>query len=301
MVSPFFSIVIPTCNRPALVKRCLYQVFAQELPKGVGFEVVIGDDSHGDPSEKSINRYFPEAIWVRGPGRGPAANRNHAARKAQGEWLVFIDDDTEPHPGFLNGYLEYAKTGKYQALEGKLVCPDKCNSPFYRMPENLSGGLFTSGNLAFHRETFFQIGAFDEDLVLMEDLEIAHRIRTRGIPHAFCPHAAVDHRAQRIGWKHMVWWATHHRWGILYDFKTGKRDPGSPLLPSIPITWVRHLLLLLRTTWHLFSQHDPFTWKNRWFWQAWGWLCLPVTLCALCRAEIDFRKLLLGETCPPPN
>jgi hypothetical protein len=51
----------------------------------------------------------------------------------------------------------------------------------------------------------------------------------------------------------------------------------------------------LRTTWHLFSQHDPQTWKNRWFWQLWGWISLPLTLPSLWIAELQFRKLMQEE------
>lgn len=292
MAAPFFSIVIPTYNRPNLVCRCIDHLSDHVQVGDIAFEIIVGDDSSNEKTKHCIQKNYPDVRWIKGPQKGPAANRNHAARQAQGEWLIFIDDDTEPHPGFLQGYYNSAKSGGYLALEGKLVCPDKRNSPFYRMPENLNGGLFTSGNLAFHKETFFKIGAFDEDLVLMEDMEIAERIRKHGIAHTFCHEAVVDHRAQRIGWKHMVWWAKHHRWSILFDFKTGKRNPAAPLVPSMVQTCSKHIVLLLRTTWHLISQHDPATWKNRWFWQAWGWTCLPYTLFHLCSSEISFRKLM---------
>jgi GT2 family glycosyltransferase len=274
---------------------------SQKIPGEIAFEVIVTDDSEDQGAKICINKKYPSVKWLEGPRKGPAANRNQAARIASGDWLVFIDDDTEPHPGFLAAYHQNAITGQYRVLEGKLVCPDKRNSPFYRMPENLVGGLFMSGNLAFERETFFHLGAFDEDLVIMEDLEMANRIRRHGIPHYFCPEAVVDHRAQRIGWKHMLWWSTHHKWSILYDFKTGNRNlPSSPSLSVVP-TCARHLVLLLRTTWHLFSQHDPATWKNRWFWQAWGWICLPVSLSALSLAEFQFHRLLKSKQSLNPS
>ena len=292
MAGPFFSVVIPTCNRPKILDRCLARLKEQTLPQDIRFEILVGDDSQDDETRKFLEVHHPETRWIRGTRKGPAANRNHAAKQAQGKWIIFIDDDTEPHPGFLHAYHEMASNGQFKALEGRIVCPNKQNSPFHRMPENLEGGLFTSGNLAFERSAFFELGAFDEDLVLMEDLELAHRVRRYDVKHAFCADAAVNHRAHQFGWGHLVWWALHHRWGILYDYKIGEKKLSMPVLVAILQTTTKHLVLLLRTTWHLFSQHDPQTWKNRWFWQVWGWLSLPLTLPSLWISEFKFRNLL---------
>ena len=290
----FFSIVIPTYQRPDLISRCLSKLNHQDISNEVKYEIIVGDDSGDEETRLLIEEKFSTVRWVRSPGRGPAANRNFGASHAKGEWVVFIDDDTEPHPEFLKGYFEMASTGQYKVLEGKIICPDKRNSPFYRMPENLIGNIFASGNIAFQRSTFNKLGGFDEELEVMEDMEMAYRIRTRAIPYAFCPKAVVNHRAQKIGWTHMVWWARHHRWSILFDYKTYKRAPSGFLVQSMAQSCMRHVLLLIRTTWHLFSQHDPKTWKNRWFWQTWGWISLPYTLIILCASEVHFRKLI-GE------
>ena len=288
---PFFSVIIPTCNRPQTLSQCLRKLETQTPQAKFHFETLVGDDSPDTRTRDLLAQHHPRVIWVKGPRKGPAANRNQAARKAKGTWLIFIDDDTEPEPTFLESYHAMAQTGTHKVLEGRLACPDKRNSPFYRMPENLQGGLFTSGNIAFEKETFEQLGGFDEDLVVMEDLEIGHRIRTRGIPHTFCAGASAHHRAQKFGLGHLLWWSFHHRWGILYDYKTQAKPLSMPLPAAILHTLAKHILLLMRTTWHLFSQHDPNTWKNRWFWQIWGWVSLPLTLPCLISSEPKFRRM----------
>ena len=53
-----------------------------------------------------VNEEFPMVRWNEGPRRGPAANRNFGARVADGEWLIFLDDDCNPRPGFLAAYLK---------------------------------------------------------------------------------------------------------------------------------------------------------------------------------------------------
>lgn len=286
----FFSIIIPTYQRPDLVSSCIEKILEQESINKVSYEIIVGDDSQNEETKRCLEENFPSVRWVRSPGKGPAANRNYAARQAIGEWLIFIDDDTEPCPEFLNGYYEMAKTGDFHVLEGKIICLDKRNSPFYRMPENLTGNIFASGNIAFLKSAFVNLGGFDEDLVVMEDLELGDRMRKNSIPHTFCEMAAVNHPAQKIGLRYLLWWAIHHRWMILYDYKRGVKTNTTSLLLSILKTTSNHMLLMLRTTWHLVSQHDPLTWKNRWFWQAWGWICLPITLPALWITEIQFRN-----------
>ena len=197
---PFFSVIIPTCNRPQTLAQCLRKLETQTPQAKFHFETLVGDDSPDTRTRDLLAQHHPRVIWVKGPRKGPAANRNQAARKAKGTWLIFIDDDTEPEPTFLESYHAMAQTGTHKVLEGRLACPDKRNSPFYRMPENLQGGLFTSGNIAFEKETFEQLGGFDEDLVVMEDLEIGHCIRTRGIPTR-----SVQGRAHTTGPRNSDW------------------------------------------------------------------------------------------------
>ena len=186
------------------------------------FETLVGDDSPDTRTRDLLAQHHPRVIWVKGPRKGPAANRNQAARKAKGTWLIFIDDDTEPEPAFLESYHAMAQTGTHKVLEGRLACPDKRNSPFYRMPENLQGGLFTSGNIAFEKEIFERLGGFDEDLVVMEDLEIGHRIRTQNIPHNFVQVQASA--TERKGWTLATFYGgPFHRWSILFDYKVGAK------------------------------------------------------------------------------
>ena len=297
---PFFSIVIPTFNRTDLIERCLVRLLEQEIPNEIQFEILVGDDSSGVETKQCIAEKYPSVKWIEGPRKGPAANRNNAARHAKGVWLIFIDDDTEARPSFIKEYFQMAQTSEYLVLEGRIICPDKRNSPFYRMPENLNGNIFASGNIAFQRSTFNKLGGFDEELEVMEDLEIGHRIRTQKIPNNFCAGASVYHRAQRLDLGHLVWWAFHHRWSILFDYKVGAKSLNSTLPNAILHSIAKHILLLARTTWHLLTQHDPRTWKNRWFWQIWGWLSLPMTIPCLCLSEVRFRKLIINNSLSNP-
>ncbi len=99
------SVIIPSCNRNELLGKCL-----NALKPGVqtigsdSYEIIVTDDSKGDIAAAFIQKNYAWAKWVKGPGKGPAANRNNGAKNAKGEWLVFIDDDCLPDNSLITAY-----------------------------------------------------------------------------------------------------------------------------------------------------------------------------------------------------
>jgi len=101
------SIVIPTCNRPELLRLCLDSLLPQVQQSGNAVEVIVTDDSREGETLEMLEAEFAgtSVRRVLGPRRGPAANRNHGAAEATGEWVLFLDDDCIPSDGFLRAYL----------------------------------------------------------------------------------------------------------------------------------------------------------------------------------------------------
>ena len=116
-----WSVVIPTCNRPEQLARCLAL-----LPRKVG--VIVTDDSSDARTRAMLTRDFAHVRLTQGPRRGPAANRAHGATLAGGEWLAFLDDDVVPSPGWLAAIVA-AATNATDVIEGKTVCPDQTGHP----------------------------------------------------------------------------------------------------------------------------------------------------------------------------
>ena len=290
MTIPALSIIIPTRLRPNTLDRCLSELGTQNVKlTNFPIEIIVSEDSEENESEEVVAR-DPHARWTKGPCKGPAANRNHAATKATGKWLLFLDDDVHPQPGFLKAYAADIGSDSSDALEGRMICSNERNSPFYRMAENQTGGNLFTANLAVRRITFDELGGFDEELVIMEDLEFAHRLRTAGKRLAFLEKATVDHPAQRFGLSYVWRWVFHFRWGLLLGYKTGKTNPRRGLFVSLTAVTRDHLALMARKTVHLLTQPNSKSWVNAWFWQAWGWLTLPLTLPHLWYWEMRYRR-----------
>ena len=118
----FFSIIIPTYNRPDQLRRCLESLACLDYPRDQ-FEVIVVDD--GSP-------IIPEAILVRFRDRinvklfaqtrtGPAGARKTGAKNAKGDFLAFIDDDCAPATHWLRNLFALFLHAPDLAVGGRTI------------------------------------------------------------------------------------------------------------------------------------------------------------------------------------
>lgn len=176
-----------------------------QLPSDGSVEILVTDDGSDDKSRFLVEALAPKARWVRGPRKGPAANRNSAAAKATGEWLLFIDDDCLPDATTLTTYLAAMRQATKQVcvLEGAIRRTPTPPSLLWEAPENLKehGHLTCSCNFAIRAETFHLIEGFDERYlagVYAEDTDLSARLLRAGYTVKFLPEAAVEHPIRRM-------------------------------------------------------------------------------------------------------
>jgi GT2 family glycosyltransferase len=201
------SVVVPTCLRPPQLARCLESIKESD-------EIVVSDD--GDSPALPEFLANDKVRWVKGPARGPAANRNSGARVATGEWLAFMDDDCVADSGWLAAIRTAAD--RADVVEGKTVCPDRSGHWLEHSVENLSGGELWSCNLAIRRSSFEQLGGFDERFLIAggEDLEFRSRIRKAGLRLLFEPRMLVYHPIRRLNFGQWFRGIFRQHWHLLY-------------------------------------------------------------------------------------
>jgi GT2 family glycosyltransferase len=196
---PEWSVVIPTRNRRRELSAGLARLapFAQTLDPA-RYEVVVSDDGDFETADAWLRAEHPWARHVRGPQRGPAANRNAGARAARGTWIAFADDDVLPAAGWLAAYVDAA--GRGTVLEGMTTCEAGMQSPRVHAPENTTGGALWSCNFAIRRAVFDAVGGFDEAFLFphMEDADLRERLRAAGHALTWVPEARVDHPPRRL-------------------------------------------------------------------------------------------------------
>ena len=196
-----FSVVVPTYRRNDLLARCLDALApGRQTLDAARYEVIVTDDAPAPHNvDAMIRERFGWARWTQGPGRGPAANRNHGARQARYAHLVFTDDDCIPSPRWLQAYAE-ALSPKFAVYEGRTTCAGGLPSPLYAAPVNETGGYLWSCNMMLARAVFESLGGFDESYPFpaMEDVDFRERLKTAGFEFPFVAGAVVDHPPRRM-------------------------------------------------------------------------------------------------------
>jgi GT2 family glycosyltransferase len=201
--STLVSIIIPTCNRSSELSECLNAVKISFCLTSVKAEVIVCDDSIQQSSQDhELGSLFIR--YTQGPQRGPAANRNHGASLARGEWLLFCDDDCIPSPEWLGSYVQ-SMMGPENILEGCTLPKGKKASLDQECPANYSGGYLWSCNFAIRKVIFDRLSGFDENFPApaLEDVDLRIRLlkgmeKIKFIPsaisyHPWRPKRGFDH------------------------------------------------------------------------------------------------------------
>jgi GT2 family glycosyltransferase len=205
------SIVIPTINRPALLRKCLQALFKQTVVHSC-YEIIVvtdGPDVATLDMASALKRAkgpLPRLRIVSLPGhRGPAAARNTGWRMARGRLVIFTDDDCIPSPRFVDAYLKRFRfhTNQPVAFTGKVLVPvSKVPTDYEKNIAQLEKASFITANCAISMEALEQTGGFDEDFTMAwrEDSAMEFCLMKHGIPIHFVFDAVVRHPVRKAPW-----------------------------------------------------------------------------------------------------
>ena len=193
--NPFFSVVVPSFERPADLKICLESLSYQNQVDAPSYEIVVSDDSNTESSRILIEREFPHVHWGEGKKIGPAGNRNAGVNRAKGEWIVFLDDDCIAQKGYLEAYFSaITENPNLLVFEGRIFADRPRKTWAEGCPENENGGMLWTSNLCVNRNLYNEMGGLDERFkVAYEDVDFATRLRKQEIKTKFVSNASVCH------------------------------------------------------------------------------------------------------------
>lgn len=196
------SVIIPTYNKPEVLKMTLEALERQTFPKN-RFEVIVIDDGSLPGVRQKIKNFLSQIklnlSFLVQNHRGPAAARNKGIKKAKGKIALIINDDTIATPELLERHYEFHQKHSFEnfGLLGLVTWhPDLEVTPFMYWLEH--GGpyfsfwpikgkeagwqRFWTCNISLKKNFLLKNGLFDEEFpyAAWEDVELGYRLGKAG-------------------------------------------------------------------------------------------------------------------------
>lgn len=206
MITPFFSVVIPTLNEEKFLPNILNDLSTQSEKD---FEVIIVDGGSNDATRVIAQRYeksYPiSALNVH--KKNVSFQRNYGAARAKGKYIIFIDADS----GISLTFIKVLKKNilKRQGLIFlPSIVPKENNSqarPIFKFAnfivefsQNTIRPFSNGGTMIWERNFFQAIGGFDENLYLAEDHNIIQRANKWGVKAKFIHQIKIKFSLRRM-------------------------------------------------------------------------------------------------------
>ncbi len=176
---PLISIVIPVYGAEAFLPRCLDSVLAQTFSD---WECILVEDGSPDGSAAICDEYAARDARFRvlhQKNQGGSIARNNGVKMAQGEYLVFLDNDDAFAPQLLESALRIQRRQPDSVVLWGYTCSDPAwpDSPveFKRRERFEASRLYMESQLLFAWNKFYSlpflksIGLDHEDTVYGSD------------------------------------------------------------------------------------------------------------------------------------
>jgi len=185
MANKEISVVIPTHNRNAILKKCLTALNEQSYPSDK-FEIIIIDDGSNDNTGQMVKKLDIniDLIYRYQEQTGPSGARNHGINLAKGKYIIFIDDDIIVIPKFIESHINMHKEDML-VVHGPVIYTNNLDNPTAEEKKisDYSRAFFATGNASIARKHLLDAGLFDERFTEYgwEDLELGKRLQKLGL------------------------------------------------------------------------------------------------------------------------
>ena len=176
-VGPVVSVCIVNWNCRDLLRKCLVSVLGQS--QGVRFEVVIVDNASVDGAADMVAAEFPDVVLVRNSANlGFSRGNNQAAAAARGQYLFFLNNDTEIAADTLAEFVAFSRANPDVGMVGpRLRGADGAYQIAYRRKPTLGAllhrvsllrwtGLFRRAYYDYRRDTFDPDGVREVEVLM---------------------------------------------------------------------------------------------------------------------------------------
>jgi glycosyltransferase involved in cell wall biosynthesis len=276
------SVVICTWNRCALLRRTLESLRSLIVPAGREWELLVVNNRSTDATDEVIAAYqqFLPLRRLFEPELGLSRARNAAVRAANGDLVLFTDDDVRVDPSWMKAYVEAVHRWPDAGYLAGAIRPDfDADVPrWVRHNQGILAGMlclrdagsvsrtlgpeeFPYGpNMAVRREAL-ALAPFDErfgrkgdEQVRGSETSLFRSLQQRGVRGIWVPEAMIHHYVPLRRATRRYLWDYYHGCGrtqarLTYESQSRRQllTPGLRTLARIcigPWDWCRHLTTL---------------------------------------------------------
>lgn len=218
------SVIIVNWNTKELLLSCLNSLYADRLDGK--YEVWVVDNASSDGSPEAVRKQFPTVkLILTSQNVGFGAANNLAIHQSKGEFIWFLNSDTQIKPGAISPLIEFMEENPLAGGVGsKLLNPDgslqtSCY-PFPTISRELwrlfhldaiwkygvydqsqwdpnkprEVDIIQGASLFLRREALDKVGIFDEDYFMYtEEVDLCYRLKNAGWHLYWVPQSEVIH------------------------------------------------------------------------------------------------------------
>jgi len=194
--NPLISIIIPTRDRPEVLRQCIEHILSQGYRP---YEIIVVDNSTDEVTHKVLAE-FPDVIQIRETrtNSNPAHLRNLGLGQSKGEILAFIDDDTLVQPGWLTNLVRAYEDPTVGGASGRVLQDDAPpvdsrdvgifnprRGQIYNfnctLTETFELDFLAGCNASFRRTALERVGGYDPAYgIICEEQDLSFRVRQAG-------------------------------------------------------------------------------------------------------------------------
>jgi cellulose synthase/poly-beta-1,6-N-acetylglucosamine synthase-like glycosyltransferase len=196
------SVIIPF-SKPEQAQIVLAALCKQTFSAALTEILLVGPNSSSLAAQWAIKAVETQPIYY------PGEARNIGARVATGDYFLFLDDDCEPAPDWIEQNVRELERPEVGAVGGQIAgkskaffaqCVDFSRFAFSQANKRVEAAL-CSASLGVKRAAFEQVHGFNEELRSEEDMDFCYRLMKIGYKTIYQPNIKVlhDHRRKSFG------------------------------------------------------------------------------------------------------
>jgi glycosyltransferase involved in cell wall biosynthesis len=183
----FFNVIIPLYNKEKYIENAIKSVLNQTF---TDYNLVIVNDCSTDKSVEIASKYISDTVEIihHKKNAGLAAARNSGIKKANSNYITFLDADDLWKPTFLESIFQLIQNfpearifgTNYEEVwdaviknprNGSEILPINFTGYINFFKINVKQGIYNHGSVCFHKEVYEKVGFYNEKINFSEDLD----------------------------------------------------------------------------------------------------------------------------------